>query len=89
MALGAQRAQVVGLITKDGARAVVPGVLLGLVGAAFLMRTMQSMLYGVGPSDPVALTGAIASLLVVSAVACLVPARRASHVDPLTAIRTE
>jgi predicted permease len=89
MALGAQRAQVVGLVTKDGARAVVPGVLLGLVGAAFLTRTMQSMLYGVGPSDPVALTGAIASLLVVSAVACLVPARRASRVDPLAAIRTE
>ena len=89
MALGARRAQVVGLVAKDGARAVVPGVLLGLVGAWFLTRTMQSMLYGVGPSDPVALAGAIASLLIVAAVACLVPARRASHVDPLTAIRTE
>jgi len=89
MALGARRAQVVGLVAKDGARAVVPGVLLGLVGAWFLTRTMQSMLYGVGPSDPVALAGAIASLLIVAAVACLFPARRASHVDPLTAIRTE
>jgi ABC-type antimicrobial peptide transport system permease subunit len=89
MALGARRAQVVGLVAKDGARAVVPGVLLGLVGAWFLTRTMQSMLYGVGPSDPVALAGAIASLLIVAAVACLFPARRASHVDLLTAIRTE
>jgi putative ABC transport system permease protein len=89
MALGARHAQVVGLVAKDGARAVVPGVLLGLVGAWFLTRTMHSMLYGIGPSDPVALTGAIASLLIVAAVACLVPARRASHVDPLTAIRTE
>jgi predicted permease len=89
MALGARRAQVVGLVAKDGARAVIPGVLLGLVGAGFLTRTMQSMLYGVGPSDPIALIGAIASLLFVAAVACLVPARRASHVDPLSAIRTE
>ena len=89
MALGARRAQVVGLVAKDGARAVVPGVLLGLVGAGFLTRTMRSMLYGVGPSDPAALTGAIVSLVVVAAIACLVPARRASHVDPLTAIRTE
>jgi len=89
MALGARRAQVVGLVAKDGARAVVPGVLLGLVGAWFLTRTMQSMLYGVGPSDPVALAGAIASLLIVAAVACLFPARKSVTRDTLTAIRTE
>ena len=89
MALGARRAQVMGLVAKDGARAVIPGVLFGLAGAGFLTRTMRSMLYGVGPSDPVALIGAVAALLVVAVAACLVPARRASHVDPLTAIRAE
>jgi putative ABC transport system permease protein len=68
---------------------VVPGLVLGLCGAAMLTRTMRTMLYGVGPSDPIAFAGGIGALLVVAAVACFVPARRASRVDPITAIRSE
>jgi predicted permease len=89
IALGARRAHVVHLVATDGARAVVPGVVLGLIGAVLLTRTMRSMLYGVGTSDPVAFAGGLAALFVVAAVACFVPARRASRVDPVAAMRAE
>jgi ABC-type antimicrobial peptide transport system permease subunit len=89
IALGARRAHVVRLVATDGARAVVPGVVLGLIGAVLLTRTMRSMLYGVGTSDPVAFAGGLAALFVVAAVACFVPARRASRVDPIAAMRAE
>jgi ABC-type antimicrobial peptide transport system permease subunit len=62
---------------------------LGLIGAVLLTRTMRSMLYGVGTSDPVAFAGGLAALFVVAAVACFVPARRASRVDPVAAMRAE
>jgi len=89
MALGAGRAHVVALVASDGARAVIPGVILGLVGAFMLTRTMRTMLYGVRPGDPIAFVGGLAALLVVVVVACVVPARRASRVDPIAAMRAE
>jgi ABC-type lipoprotein release transport system permease subunit len=89
MALGAGRAHVVRLVANDGARAVIPGVVFGLVGAVLLTRTMRSMIYGVGTTDPIAFAGGLGALLVVAALACLVPARRAARVDPLSAMRAE
>jgi putative ABC transport system permease protein len=89
MALGASRARVIRLVARDGARAVVPGVLLGVIGAVLLTRSMRTMVYGVGTNDPLAFAGGIAALIVVAAVACLIPARHASRVDPVTAMRAE
>ena len=89
MALGAGRGQVVSLVIRDAARAVVPGVILGIVGAVFLTRTMRTMLYGVGTSDPKAFAGGLLALCVVAAIACVVPARRASRVDPMAAMRSD
>ena len=89
MALGARRADVLRLVAGDGARAVLPGVLLGLVGAVLLTRTMRSMLYGVQTSDPIAFSAGLAALLIVAAIAWVVPARRAARVDPITALRSE
>jgi predicted permease len=89
MALGAGRRQVVRLVANDGARAVLPGLVLGLMGAVMLTRTMRTMLYGVGTTDPIAFLGGVGALLVVAVVACVVPARRASRVDPISAMRSD
>ena len=89
MALGAGPQHVVGLVASDAARAVVPGVVLGLVGAVLLTRTMRTMLYGVGTGDPAAFAGGLGALMIVAIVACLIPARRASRVDPATAMRAD
>jgi ABC-type antimicrobial peptide transport system permease subunit len=89
MALGAGRAQVVRLIASDGARAVVPGVVLGVAGALLLTRTMRTMLYGVAPTDLLAIAAGLAALLAAAILACVVPARRASRVDPMAAMRSE
>ena len=89
MALGATRGHVVRHITGDGARAVVPGIILGIGGAVMLTRAMRTMLYGIGPGDPIAFAGGLAALLVVVTLACVVPARRAARVEPMSAIRTE
>jgi putative ABC transport system permease protein len=89
MALGAGRREVVSLVVRDAARAVVPGVVFGIVGAVLLTRTMRTMLYGVGTSDPKAFVGGLAALGVVAAIACVIPARRASRVDPMAAMRSD
>jgi putative ABC transport system permease protein len=89
MALGAGRAEVVRLVASDGARAVLPGLALGLIGALLLTRTMRTMLYGIGPTDPIAFAGGLAALVVAAAAACVIPARRASRVDPMAAMRAD
>jgi putative ABC transport system permease protein len=89
MALGAGRGHVLKLVASDGARAVVPGVAVGVVGAMLLARTMRSLLYGVEASDPFAFSLGLVALLVVATIAWVVPARRAARVDPMTAMRAE
>jgi predicted permease len=89
IALGAQRAQVLGLVLLDGLRPVLVGILIGLCGGAGTGYVIQSLLYGTRPLDPLVLTGMIGTLVVVAAAACAAPAWRASSVDPMQALRTE
>jgi macrolide transport system ATP-binding/permease protein len=89
MALGAQQADVLRLVFRQGLFVVAVGLATGLLAAAGAARVMRSFLVGVGPGDP--LTYAIVSLLLVSValLACWIPARRATRVDPLVALRYE
>lgn len=89
MALGAERSRVLGMILGDGMRSVVPGLIVSVVGALFLSRLIAGLLYGIAPSDPLTFVLVIAVLLVVTLVASLVPARRATKVDPMVAIRAQ
>ena len=89
MALGAQRSRVVGMIMSEGLSMTAAGVLIGAVAGFALLRVGQGMLYGVTTNDPVAVGGAALVLLVVAAVACFFPARRAARIDPMNALRVD
>jgi ABC-type antimicrobial peptide transport system permease subunit len=73
----------------EGMRIVVIGLALGLVGAATMTRVFRSMLFGVGPADPMTFLSVAAILAGVALFACYIPAQRATRVDPLTALREE
>jgi putative ABC transport system permease protein len=89
MALGADRNRVVALVVREGLALACIGLALGLIGAYFVGRGMQSTLYGVGKID-LSVFGLVALLLVVAAViACLIPAHRAASVEPMQALRAE
>lgn len=87
MALGAARASVLRLILKQGMSLVVMGVLIGLAVSVAVGRLLARMLYGVSASDPVSVAGAAVVLLAIALLACYLPARWASRVDPLVALR--
>ena len=89
MALGARRRSVVTAIIKDGSRLTAAGLVLGLLGAAALSRFISSQLHGVGVSDPLSLAGCVCVLGAVSILASLLPALRASRVDPAETLRAE
>jgi len=89
IALGAQREQVLRLMLGDGLRPALYGLVLGLAASAAAVRLIESMLYGTRPLDPGIFAGVAATLLVVAALACLVPAWRASRIDPMQALRME
>ena len=87
MALGAQQNDVLKLVLNQGMKLILIGVVIGLIGAFVSMRLMSSLLFGVNPSDPLTF-GLIAGLLsVVALIACYFPARRATKVDPIIALR--
>jgi putative ABC transport system permease protein len=89
MALGAQRAQVIRLVLKEGTIVAVIGSVIGLGGAYLVGGAMQSTLYGVGAMDGFAIGGTAVLLLLVAGLACLIPALRASRVEPMVALRNE
>jgi putative ABC transport system permease protein len=89
LALGAQRVDVFRLVLSQGVLLVASGLIIGLLGAIGVGRGLQSVLYGVGGSDALALSFALFVLAIVALVACWLPARRATRVDPMVALRSE
>ena len=87
LALGAQRREVLGLVLRQGGAMVGLGLAIGVVGAGWLARFMQSLVFGIGPRDPLTLAAACLTLAAVALVASLGPARRATSVDPVIALR--
>ncbi len=89
MAIGAQRRDVLQLILSGGLKLVALGVVIGLAGAFAFTRVLQTQLFGVTAHDPLTFAGNAALLVAVAAIACLLPAWRATRVDPMTALRAE
>jgi ABC-type antimicrobial peptide transport system permease subunit len=89
MALGAGRRQVIQTVVGAGVRLAALGTAVGLVGALIVTRALRGMLYGISSTDPLTFGAVAATLILVAVVACLVPARRATRVDPMVALRTE
>jgi ABC-type antimicrobial peptide transport system permease subunit len=89
MALGATKESVLTLIVKQGMALLAAGLLIGLAAALMAGRAVRAMLYNVAPTDPVSLAAAAVLLAGVAFVACYLPARRATSVDPLDALRHE
>jgi len=89
IALGAQRTEVMRVVLVDGLKPVLLGAAAGLAGAAVAGSLIRSMLYGASPYDPLVIVAMIACLLSTAIAACVIPAWRASHVDPMQALRSE
>jgi putative ABC transport system permease protein len=89
MALGARPANVLRSVVGEGAVLAGAGMVLGLIGALALTRYLQTLLYEVSATDPVVLGAAAAILAVIALAAAFVPARRATNVDPMVALREE
>ncbi len=89
MALGAGQTQVLGLILKEGMTLGFIGLLIGLGGSYGVGRLMRGTLYGIGTLDPVAFSAVAAVLMISALLACYIPARRATQVDPMAALRQD
>jgi len=89
MALGAERRNIFKLVLGQGMALIAIGIGIGLIGAIAAGRALMSLLYNVGALDAGAVVTAVFSLIVVALIACCVPARRATRVDPIVALRTE
>jgi putative ABC transport system permease protein len=89
MAMGAARGDVLRMMLAQQQRPALAGLVLGVAGSLFLSRFVQTLLFGVSASDPLTFALVAAVLFVVAAIACWVPARRATRVDPLVTLRAE
>ena len=89
MALGAQVGDVLKMILGQGMLLIVAGIAVGLIASFVLMRLMKSLLFGVSETDPLTFVAITLLLSLVAMIACYIPARRATKVDPLVALRYE
>lgn len=89
MALGASERDILGMVISQGMRQVLLGVVLGLAGSFALMRLMESLFFDISATDPLTFIAVALLLIAVALVACYLPARRATKVDPLIALRHE
>jgi predicted permease len=89
MALGAQRNDVLRLMLWEGTRLALAGIASGIVAALLLTRLMSKLLYGVSATDPLTFAGVATLLVLVALAACFLPARRATRIDPMQALRAE
>jgi ABC-type antimicrobial peptide transport system permease subunit len=89
MALGAQQNKILRMVVGQGARVALLGIAIGLVASFGLTRIMSSMLFGVSATDPLTFAAVLVLLLAAALAACWIPARRASRVDPMVALRHE
>lgn len=89
MALGADQSSVLSNVMKQGLTLTSIGIVVGLAGAFALNRLISSLLFGVQPTDTTTLVGVVATITLVAAVACLVPAWRASRTDPNVVLRDD
>jgi putative ABC transport system permease protein len=89
MALGASSGNIQGIVLKQGLMIATTGVVIGIVGALALTRVLRSLLFGLSATDPVTFAGVAALLIVVALLACYIPVRRATRVDPMVALRYE
>jgi len=89
MTLGAQQTQVLRLVLLDGLRPAILGLFLGLVASAAVVRLVKSMLYETEPLDPVVFFAVSLILILVAATACIIPAWRASRLDPVSSLRAD
>jgi len=89
MALGAQRQDVLRLVMRESMILVGAGVAFGLGGAVASSRLVSSLLFGLAPNDPITMAGAITLMVLVSALAGYLPARRAVRINPMMALRYE
>ena len=88
-ALGARPRDVLGLVLRNGMRLAVAGIALGVGGALWLTRFLESLLFGVKPIDPPTFATAVLLLVAVALLACYLPARRATKIGPMVALRYE
>jgi putative ABC transport system permease protein len=86
-ALGADRQSILSLVLKQGVRTTAIGIVIGLGAAAWLTRYLQTMLYNVQPLDATVFAVVTVMLLAVAVLACYLPARRATRIDPMVALR--
>jgi putative ABC transport system permease protein len=89
LALGARRGQILSLVVSQGMAPVLAGLALGLAGALALARLLEGLLFGIGARDPATFALAPMLLAVAAAAASYVPARRATRIDPVQALRVE
>jgi len=89
MALGADARHVLGLVVRQGLSMALVGTAIGVAGAVALSRWIEALLFGVSATDPATFAVVVGTLLAVAAIACYIPAWRATRVDPTTALRAE
>jgi ABC-type antimicrobial peptide transport system permease subunit len=89
MAMGAGAGDVLGLVLRQGLQLALIGVAAGAIGAFALTRLIRGLLFGISSFDPVTFLGMALVLIAVTVLACVIPATRATKVDPLVALRYE